>query len=104
MARLFEGRKVVIDIVGEKGATAREVEEQAQEIVNAARNKASEFLRNYAGDRDEVLDSINYRMFKGPDGPYAVVGIRDRGELETWMVGKEAKEQWFSKILTEIRR
>lgn len=105
MAKLFEGRKLIIDLFAENGATGRAVEDEAKEIVEAAHQEVIRIFgyRLNSDDLEDLLDSINYTINKGPDGPYAIIGIRDRGEIENYLAAKEQKEQWFSKIIQEVR-
>lgn len=103
MSRLFEGRKTTLLVLSEGGPVGRSVEEQAQDVVEAMHRQVERIF----GDRmdeetlGDLLDSVNYRMFKGPDGPYAVIGIRDRGEAEVYLVQKEGREQIFTNAIRE---
>jgi len=105
MAKLFEGRKQTLFLISEEGPVGQTVEDQAKELVEAAHQEVIRIFgpRLNHEDLEDVLDSVNYVMRTGPEGPYAVIGIRDRGEIENYLVAKEGKEQWFTKVLREVR-
>lgn len=93
MAKLFEGKKIrLVDI--EESPVGLTVKQAASAIVDLARENVREIFTDRLNEEDleDVLKSINYKM----EGTRAVVGIRDRGEIEVYLAAKELKEsRWL---------
>lgn len=82
-------------LFSQRSPVYEKLEDIGDEMIRIGRDRAAEYLRDYAGNTDEVLEAIDYEIIQAGFLFELRVGIRNDGRIARSLMDKEEREGIF---------